>query len=124
MLAEYNEAKRQKAEAEERFDKIENELAQAMLVEQIKSDLVDVSGDVYKVTVIAKETPRIDEAGLREFMGAVKYRKVCKPPRADVKLIEAAIRSDVLSAETAARFVTYTTGKPYLRVTPYTEGEE
>lgn len=123
MVAAYNEAKAEKIAAEERFAKIESDLCQAMLVDEIKSGLVSVSGDVFKVTVVAKETTRIDDNGLRKLMGAVAFRKVCKPPKADGKLLEKAIKDGLVTADAVSPFVSFTENKPYVLVSRYKEDE-
>ena len=90
LVYEYQIAKAALEVAKERFDKVENELCQEMLVSQTKSDLVCVRGDDYKVTVVAGETVRIDEKGLRDFLGGRNFNKVCTK-KVDRRLLEAAI---------------------------------
>lgn len=122
LVAEWQIAKEAKEIAEERFDKIQNELSQYMLVNEIKSDLVSVSGKDYKVTVVAAESARVDSEGLKKAMGAVAFRKVCKQ-RVDNKLLEKAIADGVVSAEVASKFVTIQQNTPYARVTPLKDEE-
>lgn len=122
LVAEWRIAKEAKEIAEERFDKVQNELTQFMLVNEIKSDLASVSGRDYKVTVVAAESTRVDAEGLRKAMGAVAFRRVCKQ-RVDNKLLEKAIADGVVSAEVVSEHVTIQQNTPYARVTPVT-GEE
>jgi preprotein translocase subunit SecD len=103
--------------AKERFDKVTNELAQEMLVQEIKSDLVCVRGDDYKVTVVQGETMRIDDEGLRKAMGAVKFRKIVKS-KVDRKLLEKAIKDGVLDISNVSAFVSIAPNKPFVKVTP------
>jgi hypothetical protein len=119
LVAEWQIADATLKAAKERFDKVTNELAQHMLVNEIKSDLVCVRGEDYKVTVVAAESTSVDSEGLKKAMGAVAYRKVCKS-RVDTKLLETAIRDGVVSAETVASYVTIKNNTPYVRVTTVT----
>jgi hypothetical protein len=116
MVAEWQIADATNKAAKERFDKITNELAQYMLLNEIKSDLVCVRGDDYKVTVVAAETVRVDEEGLRKAIGAVAYRRICKQ-KVDNKLLDAAVRDGVLSLDTVAEHVTIKKNTPHVRVT-------
>jgi hypothetical protein len=109
--------------AKERFDKVTNELAQDMLVQEIKSDLVCVRGSDYKVTVVAGETMRIDDEGLRKAMGAVKFRKIVKT-KVDRGLLEKAIKDGLIDISNAAAFVSITPNKPFVKVTPAGDTDE
>jgi len=102
--------------AKERFDKVTNELAQEMLVQEIKSDLVCVRGDDYKVTVVQGETTRVDDDGLKKAMGAVKFRRVTKT-KVDTKLLEKAVKDGLVDIDTVAAFVSITPNKPFVKVT-------
>lgn len=124
LVAEYQVAKATLAAAKERFDKVENELVQDMLVQEIKSDLVCVRGKDYKVTVVAGESVRVDEIGLEKYLGKRNFKRLCSY-RVDKKLLEAALTdpSIPLSAETAAKFITIVPNKPYVKVSDYKEEE-
>lgn len=122
LVAEWQIADATLKAAKERFDKVQNELAQHMLVNEIKSDLVCVRGEDWKVTVVAAESTSVDADGLRQAMGAVAFRKVCKQ-RVDNKLLEKAIADGVVPAEVVAQHVTIKPNTPYVRVTRVT-GEE
>lgn len=123
MVAEYEVAKATLEAAKERFVKVENALCQEMLVSKTKTDLIVVRGQKKQVTVVAGETLTIDSAGLKEYLGAVKFRKVCKPPKADGKLLEKAIKDGLIPAEDAAQYVKITSNKPYIRVSSPEAGE-
>jgi hypothetical protein len=115
MVLEYQIAKATLEQAKERFDKVENELCQEMLTTQTKSDLIDVRG----------ETVRIDEQGLRGFLGGRQFNKVCTK-KVDRRLLEAAVMDPMFpcSPEELSAFVSITTNKPFVRVTKDTGDPE
>lgn len=117
LVGQYNVAKATLAAAQEAFDKVENALCQEMLVTETKTDLVNVNDTTWQVTVVAGETTKIDEKGLKTLMGAVKFRKICKPAKVDSKLLELAVKNGALSVETVSKYVSYSPNKPFLRVT-------
>jgi hypothetical protein len=125
MVLEYQIAKATLEQAKERFDKVENELCQEMLTTQTKSDLIDVRGDLTKVTVVQGETVRIDEQGLRGFLGGRQFNKVCTK-KVDRRLLEAAVMDPMFpcSPEELSAFVSITTNKPFVRVTKDTGDPE
>jgi len=118
LVLEYQVAKAAWEIAKERFDKVENELCQEMLVSKTKSDLVCVRGEDWKVTVVQGETVRIDEDGLRKFIGARQFNKVCIK-KVDRKALEKAIvnPSFPLTPEELSAFVSITVNKAYVRIT-------
>jgi hypothetical protein len=125
LVFEYQVAKAALEVAKERFDKVENELCQEMLVSQTKSDLVCVRGDDYKVTVVAGETVRVDEKGLEKYLGKRVFKRLCTY-KVDKKLLEAAIKDPAmpLSPESLSAFISITPNKPYVRVTKDTGDPE
>jgi len=126
LVSEYQIAKNSYNIAKERFAKVENELCQEMLTNQVKSDVVAIGGRDWKVTVVQGETVSIDAAGLEEYLGKRNFKKLCTY-KIDQKGVERGIKApDIpLSAETAAPFVTINQSKPYMKVSKYSgEGDD
>lgn len=105
--------------AKENFDKKTNDLASYMLVEGIKSDLVNVRGTDYKVTVVQTERVKVDEDSLVKSIGRRLYNKVTTR-KVDTKLLECAIRDGWIDQDTIANSMVVSKSTPYMRVTKYT----
>ena len=122
-IAEWQQAKEEAAAAKERLDKITNEIASEMLLNETKSYVVLVDGHLQKVTVVQSETVKFDEDSLYKAMGKRQFDKI-----ADLKLnkkkLEAAIRDGIVDPELVSRNAIISKSTPYIRVSDYTGDED
>lgn len=111
--------------AQDEFDDADRAVTAFMKSEQMKTSDVTVSGKDFKVTLIERETMRIDEKGLKDYIGARAFNKVCVK-KVDRKLLETAVTdpSFPLNVEGLSKFVTITTSKPFLRITEHEEVDQ
>jgi transcriptional antiterminator Rof (Rho-off) len=119
MVAEWQVAKATLEAAKERYDKITNDIAQQMLVEGVKSDLVHVHGTDYKVTVVQSETLKVDEDSLVKALGKRMYNKV-SVRKVDKKMLELAIKDGEISPQAVANSMVISKSTPYIRVSQST----
>jgi len=119
LVAEWQIADAALKIAKENFDKKTNDLASHMLLEGIKSDLVNVHDKDYKVTVVESERLKIDEDHLIKAIGKRIYNKV-SVRKVDKKLLETAIKNGEINPAAISGSVVISKSTPYLRVTPHT----
>lgn len=119
LVAEWQIADAALKIAKENFDKKTNDLASYMLVEGIKSDLVNVHGAEYKVTVVQTERVKVDEDSLVKSIGKRLYNKV-STRKVDTKLLDSAIRDGWIDSEAIANSMVVSKSTPYMRVSKYT----
>lgn len=74
---------------------------------------------VKKITFVQRETPEIDEKGLRRALTAKVYDKYTVK-KLDRKSLENAMDTGAVDPMTVSRFVTMKSSKPYLK---FSEGE-
>lgn len=119
MVAEWQIAKATLDAAKERFDKITNDIAQHMLVEGVKTDLVHVHGSDYKVTVVQSETLKVDEDSLIKALGKRMYNKI-STRKVDKKMLDLAIRDGEIDPQAVAGSMIISKSTPYIRVSQST----
>jgi hypothetical protein len=122
-LDDYFQAKRLHDMAKAHLELVVEEIANDMTARSIKSELCDADdGSKHTVTLVQRETLKVDEVKLLQTLGKRQFAKV-----ADLKLntkkLEAAVRDGVISAETVSEHAVVTRSSPYLRVTDYS-GED
>jgi len=115
-LADWQQAKSDADSAKERLDEITRSLAENMIDAGIKSDIEQVDGVDYKVTVVQKETMKFDENTLLKSLGKRAFSKVSNL-KLDNKKLEAAIRDGSIDPELISRNTVISKSNPYLRVT-------
>ena len=105
-------------EAQDLFDEADRAVQEYMLANRLKT--TDANG--FKVTIVERETMKIDEQALLSYIGKRYYNKVCTQ-KIDRKLLEQAVAKPdfPLDMKGLSQFVIITKSKPFLRVTDQEE---
>lgn len=119
-IMQWQQAKEEAEAAKERLEKITSEIANEMLINEIKSDFVVINDSEYKVTVVQSETLKFDEQALYDALGKRGFSKI-----ADLKLnkkkLEVAVRDGHVDPELVSRSTVIAKSSPYIRVSEHTD---
>jgi hypothetical protein len=109
-------------EAQDAFEEADRAVSDHMQANHIKTADVDVVGQDFKVTLVERETMKINERELLAFIGKRNFNKVCVQ-KVDRKLLEMAVAKPdfPLSVTSLSKFVSISKSKPFLRVTEHEE---
>lgn len=109
LLGDFREAQRERGEAELRFAEAEARLMTAL------GERKTAKVGSHRVTVVRRETTKVDEPKLKKLLGAKLWNKVAKSVLDRGKL-ESAISTGEVSLDVVASASTIVPSKPYLRL--------
>jgi len=122
-LDDYFQAKALYDMAKAHLDGVVDEITKDMIQRTVKSELCERDdGSMYTVTVVQRETLKVDEVTLLQTLGKRQFAKV-SDLKLNTKKLEAAVRDGVISAELVSDNSVVSRSSPYLRVTDYS-GED
>jgi hypothetical protein len=122
-LDDYFQAKALYDMAKDHLDRVIEEIATDMVQRSVKSELCERDdGSKHTVTVVQRETLKVDEVTLLSVLGKRQFAKI-SDQKLNTKKLEAAVRDGVISAELVSDNSVVSRSNPYLRVTDYS-GED
>jgi BMFP domain-containing protein YqiC len=122
-LDDYLLAKAHLEHAKAYLEKVTAEISSDMLERSVKSELAATAGGAqYTVTVVQRETLKVDEVMLLQTLGKRQFAKI-SDLKLNAKKLEAAVKDGVISAELVSSNSVISRSSPYLRVTDYS-GED
>lgn len=120
ILNNYLAAKSAFDQAKRHLEVQQQQLVDDMKEHQVKNLKISDHGVVRSVTFVQKETPQIDEKGLRKALTAKVYDRFTKKTL-DRKALESAMDTGAVDPMVVSRFVSMKPSAPYLH---YTERQE
>ena len=116
ILNDYLAAKSAFDQAQRHLEQMQQALIDDMQEHQVKSLKVTANGVLRSVTFVQRETPTIDEKGLRKALTAKVYDRYTVK-KLDRKQLETAMDAGELDPMVVLRFVEMKKSKPYLNYT-------
>ena len=116
MVEDFRQMKHDAADTEDQRKLLQAEAVQAMKAAGLESLTYDADGLAVKAAVVQTERVIYNEAQLKKALGAKVWSKVTAPVL-DLKLLEAAITTGLVSPVTVAQCALITPNTPYIKIT-------
>lgn len=77
----------------------------------------------FRITRVAAQRVKYNEAGLKKAIGARLFNKLTKPAPLDTKKLDEAVQEGLVDINVVAQYATITENKPYVRISDYVEDD-
>lgn len=123
LAARWRQARDAKLDAEEKFAKAEHDLVTAMADAGRKTATADLEDGAFKIRVVASETVRVNEPGLKKALGARLYNTLLKKSL-DQSLLKKALADGKVDPIVVAQHSEVVPRKSYIKLTLLGEDPE
>jgi hypothetical protein len=110
-------------EAQRKMAVVTKQLLTEMEEEHAKTFQIEDNNGMHRFTYVRRETPVIDEKGLRRALSARVYDRYTTK-KLDRKALEAAMDSGVVDTKLVLKFVQMKEGEPYIKYTETKDADE
>jgi hypothetical protein len=122
-VAAYLAVKRELDQAQRAMRTITKTMLEEMEEEHAKTFQIEDNDGMHRFTYVRRETPVIDEKGLRRALSARVYDRFTTK-KLDRKALEAAMDSGVVDTKLVLKFVQMKEGEPYIKYTETKDADE
>lgn len=115
-VIEFKAAKAALDAAKDLYDKAQHRLVTIMRDRGEKSTTTDIGDRSYQVTIVTSERTKVDESGLRNAIGDVRFATLCDQKLSLAK-VDHAIKRGEIDLTVFAEYAQMVETSPYIKVT-------